>query len=321
MDTLSPARRRRPRLRLALLLPALLLPLAACGSSAEEAPDAAPEPSAAGSTSYAVEHAMGTTTLPEAPERVVVLDSPHLDALVALGITPVGATESGSGAGLPPYLAESLGETTVVGDTMEPNLEQIAALAPDLIIGAKVRHRKLYEKLSAIAPTVFSQDSGTNWREQATITAAAVDRSEDMEQLIADLDARAAEVGEAVGAAGTRVSMVRFLPENFRLYGPDTFSGSLLSQVGFDLGTHEWDEYSMVEASPENYDLIDGDIIFHSTYGEPDASTQGAVTGLWGSLPAVQAGKVYEVEDETWMIGIGIVGANTVLDEIESLLS
>ncbi len=312
---------RRPSRGLAILLPALLLLLAACGTSTEEDAGAdTPEPSASES-SYSVEHAMGTTTLPQAPERVVVLDSPHLDALVALGITPVGATESGSGAGLPPYLADSLGGTTVVGDTMEPNLEQIAGLSPDLIIGAKVRHQKLYDRLSAIAPTVFSEDSGTNWREQATVTAAAVDRSEDMEQLLADLDARAAEVGEAVGADGKRVSMVRFLPENFRLYGPDTFSGSLLTQVGFDLGTHEWDQYSMVEASPENYDLIDGDIVFHSTYGEPAASTRGAVTDLWGSLPAVQAGQVHEVEDETWMIGIGIVGANAVLDEIARLLS
>ena len=63
--------------------------LSACGSTpADEgaAPDEA----------YTVEHAMGSATLPGVPERVVVIDSPHLDALVALGITPVGATESGA---------------------------------------------------------------------------------------------------------------------------------------------------------------------------------------------------------------------------------
>ena len=126
---------------------------------------------------YTVEHAMGQTTLEAVPERIVVIDSPHLDALVALGITPVGATESGAGVGFPAYLADRLRDTESVGATSEPDLEAIANLAPDLIIGAQVRHEALYDKLSAIAPTVFSINSGTDWKEQANITAAAVNRT------------------------------------------------------------------------------------------------------------------------------------------------
>ncbi len=222
----------------------------------------------------------------------------------------------------PGYLADELDGTTSVGLTMEPDLEAIANLAPDLIIGAKVRHEALYEQLSAIAPTVFSENSGTDWQEQADITAAAVNRSDEMDTLLTAVSDRAVEVGEKVGADGRTASIVRFRPENFRLYGPSTFSGSILTQVGFDLGQRDWNEYSMLELSPEMFPQIDGDVVFFTNpSGDPNVGTMATVTGLWGAQPAVAAGNVHEMEDETWMVGIGVVGANLILDQIESALA
>ncbi|MGW0175839.1 ABC transporter substrate-binding protein [Rhodococcus sp. NPDC003322] len=302
----------RVKLGVAAAISALLL--AACGTSSTD--DVAESDQA-----YTVAHAMGETTLPGVPERVVVIDSPHLDALVALGITPVGATESGAGEGFPGYLADDLDGTKSVGATVEPDIEAIAALEPDLIIGSKVRHEKLYDQLSAIAPTVYSVNSGTEWQEQARVTAAAVNESGEMDALLTELTDRATAVGKDVGAAGRTASMVRFRPTNFRLYGPSTFSGSILTQVGFDLGERGWNEYSMLELSPERYAEIDGDVVFYTNPGgDPNTTTMGTVTGLWGSLPAVQGGKTFEFDDETWMVGIGVVGANVILDQLGEAL-
>lgn len=293
---------------------ALALALAGC------APAEGEQASESGS-SYVVGHAMGETRVDGPPERVVVIDSPHLDALLALGITPVGATESGAGEGFPGYLSDELTGTESVGQTMEPDIEKIAGLDPDLIIGAKVRHEDLYEQLSGIAPTVFSEGSGTNWQEQATITAEAVDRAEDMDVLLDELEARAQAVGQEVGAGDLSLSIVRFRPDNFRLYGPETFSGSVLTQAGFDLGDREWDEFSMMELSAENYPDIDGDVIFYTNPGgDPGATTMSAVTQLWDELPAVREGNVFDVEDETWMVGIGVIGAGIILDDVERAL-
>lgn len=295
-----------------------VLAAAACSSSATPA---ATESAAAGD-SYTVEHAMGSETFDAVPTRIVVIDSPQLDALVALGITPVGASVSGADAGFPGYIAESLTDTVSVGITSEPDIDAIANLNPDLILGSKVRHEAIFDELEAIAPTVFSVNSGTDWNEQALITAAAVDQTEAMTTKIADLATRAASIGETVGAEGKTASMVRFRPDNFRLYGPETFSGSILSQVGFDLGERDWNEYSMMELSPELFEQIDGDVVFYANPGgDPAATTMGTVTGLWGELPAVTAKQVYEVEDETWMVGIGVVGANIILDDIEKALA
>ena len=70
-------RRRRsvPALLAATLASALAL--TGCSGSNDTA-------EAASDDAYTVTHAMGDTVIEGTPERVVVLDSPHLDALVAL---------------------------------------------------------------------------------------------------------------------------------------------------------------------------------------------------------------------------------------------
>ncbi|MET3861696.1 iron complex transport system substrate-binding protein [Dietzia sp. 2505] len=304
--------RRRSLTSLLAVAVASVLTLSACSGGGDTS-------ETTGDGAYTVTHAMGETVVDGAPERVVVLDSPHLDALVALGRNPVGVTEAAAGSGTPPYLGDM--DVEFVGLTSEPDIDKIAALAPDLIIGAKVRHEAIYDELSGIAPTVFSENSGTDWQEQARITAAAVGEDEQMEQLIDDLDTRIAEVGAEVGADGTTLSIVRFLPDNFRLYGPQTFSGSILSQMGFDLGEREWDEYSMAQLSPELYEQITGDVVFFTNFGgDPSATTMATVTGLWGDLPAVRSGQAHEVEDEAWMLGIGVLGAGEILDDVQEIL-
>ncbi len=273
-----------------------------------------------------VQHAMGETEVPGAPTRVVVLDSSFLDASIALGLAPIAATEGVSGSGLPAYLGTSLDGIELVGLTTEPNLEQIAALEPDLILGAKVRHEALYEQLSGIAPTVFSESSGTNWTEQVRLTGEALNRSAQAEQLLADFDARAAQVGAAIGATGKTAVIVRFIPGQIRLYGPATFSGSVLTAVGLDLGEKDYDpSFGMAIISAERIDILDTDVIFatnpESESGGSITSDRGAVESLWAALPAVQAGSQFDILDSTWMTGIGVLGANKILDDLETMFA
>jgi len=318
------------RTMLVLLLSALL-GLAACG--ADEAPTHAassetpngPAVEAAGGERL-VEHALGSTEVPAEPERVVVLDSSFLDAALALGITPIGSTEAEAGAGMPEYLADQVSDIDVVGLTDEPNVEAIAALRPDLILGAKVRHEALYDRLSEIAPTVFTESSGTNWKDGFAVTADALGATEEADRFMEDYEARADEIGAAGGAEGTHLSMVRFLlPDEIRLYGPDTFSGTVLTDVGFDLGDHEWDEYSMAYLSAEQLGMADAEIIFASSYGGRDSeefvSAFGAVEQVWNSVPAVAEGRQHWVEDDVWMLGIGPLGAGHILDDLEATLA
>ncbi|MGQ0846784.1 MAG: ABC transporter substrate-binding protein [Sporichthyaceae bacterium] len=296
--------------------------LAGCaGSTAGDDAPAAPTggtTAAATSGTRAVAHDKGVAQVPVAPARVVVLDSPHLDAAIALGVVPVGSTRSGEGDGLPAYLADRAPGVQPVGTIEEPNLEAIAAMRPDVILSATVRHDAIYGKLSQIAPTVFTAGSGTNWRDGFALVAEALNRAEQGRAAVAEYDAQADRTGSAIGAQGKRAAIVRFLPEETRIYGPSTFSGSVLTDVGYSLPALSYDEYSMVYISPERIDQADGDVLFATTYGSPEATSRAAVAGLWGRLPAVANGCQFDVADDTWMLGIGLVGAKAILADLES---
>ncbi len=42
---------------------------------------------------------------------------------------------------------------------------------------------------------------------------------------------------------------------------------------------------------------------------------------LWKRLPAVQAGKVHQVDDDIWFLGTGVAAGMRVLDELEQHLA
>jgi iron complex transport system substrate-binding protein len=145
----------------------------------------------------------------------------------------------------------------------------IAALQPDLILTATVRHEPLQPQLEQIAPTVFTESSGTDWQEGFALIAEALGRAEDGQEALAAYDERVTTVGDEVGAAGKRAAIVCFLPGETRIYGPDTFSGSVLTDVGFELPGLDDDEYSMAVISPEQVDLLaDADAVFSTTGAE-----------------------------------------------------
>ncbi|MGH3565652.1 MAG: ABC transporter substrate-binding protein [Pseudonocardia sp.] len=118
------------------------------------------------SGSRPITHAMGTTTVPTDPQRVVVLDIQELDVALSLGVIPVGATRTTVAEALPSFLAGKApaAKIVTVGTIAEPNLEAIAALQPDLILSSKFRHEDIYPQLSAIAPTVFAERTGDAWK-------------------------------------------------------------------------------------------------------------------------------------------------------------
>jgi len=307
------------RWRPSSVLVLLVAGLTACGGTA--APG-----TAAGERTRTVEHAMGSTEVPAQVERVVVLDTGELDAVVSLGVTPVGAVTTDVSTSLVSYLDDELAGTRAVGTIGEPDLEAIAALDPDLVLSNTVRHQELYAQLSRIAPTVMAGDVGDSWKQTLLLAGDALDRREGAEQLIADYEQRAAEVGARVPGgdpAAVTASVVRFLPGQIRLYGRASFIGTVLDDAGLSRPGSQQVEETFTEVSPEQISLADGDLVFTTTYGDPDATQAAEVTGgpLWERLDAVARGDVHEVPDDTWMLGIGVTAAHLVLDDLEAALA
>lgn len=268
-----------------------------------------------------VTHARGTARLAAMPQRVVVLDSGELDEVLVLGLTPVGvATLGGGQLG---YLADKIAGVPVIGDINSLNLEAIAAAKPDLILGSKLRADQLYDKLSAIAPTVFSIRPGFPWKENLLLAGAALGEETKAVELLNDYQRKADEVKAALNGRSTSVSLVRFMPGKIRLYGNLSFIGVILRDVGLARPPAQDINELAAEVSAERLDGADADWIFHSSYGPPTATAQGGVVNgeLWSRLGGVKAGHARPVDDEVWFLGLGPLGAQRVLDDLRTTLA
>lgn len=295
--------------------------MSACGTS-----DPAAERNEAEGETRSIEHAMGTTEVPVAPERVVVLDTDKIDTALSLGVTPIGAAQTDETT-LPTYLGD-LSDVTVVGTLTSPDLEAIEGLNPDLILGSKFRQEEFYDELDAIAPTVFTENVGISWKENFLLDGEAMGKGEEAQELLDAYETRAAEFGASLGdLSATEVSIVRFMPDMVRYYGPDSFSGIVLGDTG--LGRPELqvmegaEDRRFGELSLEEIDSADGDVLFYCAYGD-DAAAQMEETAsgaLWESMSVVEAGKAHPVDDEVWMTGIGVTAAGMILDDLEQYLA
>lgn len=265
---------------------------------------------------------MGETEIKGTPERVVILTNEGTEALLSLGVKPVGAVKSWQGEPWYDHIKDQMEGVTDLGEETQPNIELIASLKPDLILGNKVRQEKIYTQLSSIAPTVFSEELSGNWKNNFKLYAEALGKQAEGETLLASFDQR---VDEAKGKLGektkTKVSLVRFLPGKVRLYMKDTFAGVLFNQLGFARpASQDKDEFMQVIAKEQMADA-DGDVLFYwvSDYEDKAAASfkeEWVKDPLWQNLSVVKNNQVFQVNEVIWNTGGGILSANLLLDEI-----
>ncbi|MFH8990699.1 ABC transporter substrate-binding protein [Streptomyces sp. NPDC017940] len=317
---------RRPLALSGALVLSCVLALSACGSSDDSGGSGA----GAGRT-RTVKTAMGDVEVKERPERVVVLDTAELDSAITLGVKPVGATHVSASGGFLSYLPEDeVAGVKDVGEMTNPNLEAIAALKPDLILTSKIRHAAKYDQLKKIAPTVMTETTGYPWKDNFRTHADALGRKAEAKKAVADYTAHAKEVTAALGgpakAGATEVNVLRFIEgADIRVYGEQTYIATILKDVGLGrapISAKAKDGFSY-DVSPEKIDLADADVIFRSTYGDPEKAkqTQTVGSGLWKNMRAVKSGDVHVVDDELWIQGIGYTAAAKILDELRADLT
>ncbi|MES5895849.1 MULTISPECIES: iron-siderophore ABC transporter substrate-binding protein [Bacillus cereus group] len=272
-----------------------------------------------------VEHAMGKTEVPANPKRVVILTNEGTEALLELGVKPVGAVKSWTGDPWYPHIKDKMKDVKVVGDEGQVNVETIASLKPDLIIGNKMRHEKVYEQLKAIAPTVFSETLRGEWKDNFKFYAKALNKEKEGQKVLADYEARMKDLKGKLGdKVNQEISMVRFMPGDVRIYHGDTFSGVILKELGFKRpGDQNKDDFAERNVSKERISAMDGDVLFYFTFDKGDEKKGSELEKeyindpLFKNLNAVKNGKAYKVDDVIWNTAGGVMAANLLLDDIE----
>jgi len=331
----------KSRRSLAILVICLTMLLGACGGgtansnntnqanggspSPSNATVASPSPTAETNAveSRVVKHAMGEETIVGTPERIVILTNEGTEALLSVGVKPVGAVQSWVGDPWYEHIAEGMEGVEVVGDELQPNIELIASLKPDLIIGNKVRQEKIYEQLKQIAPTIYSDDLAGDWKINFSLYMEALGKKEEGERLMAEFDKRVRETSaKLTDKLDTKVSVARFSASQVRIYQKQTFSGVLLEQLGFARPESQ-DKDSFIEVmSKETIPSMDGDVLFYfvtEAAGKADAAKvvkEWMNDPLFKNLNVAKKNKVVPVDEAIWNTAGGYQAANLLLDEI-----
>jgi iron complex transport system substrate-binding protein len=144
-----------------------------------------------------LKHIYGETVIPAQPKRVVVWGTNSQDAVLQLGMVPVGIpffSYGGGDNGILPWDEEAIAalggeEPKILSNSGEVPVEEIAALQPDLILAhfSGITQAE-YDTLSQIAPVVaYAKDAwGTPWQEVILTAGQALGKSAEAEKIVAD---------------------------------------------------------------------------------------------------------------------------------------
>jgi iron complex transport system substrate-binding protein len=301
----------RPSLRGAALLAATVL-VAGCGSGdAGSSGDAAASSSPAGSGGsfpVTVETAFGDVEIPEEPQRVVALGWSDAETALALGVQPVGASDwlAFGGEGVGPWAEGRYDEAPEIIETLEPSLEAVAALQPDLILDTRSpATQERYDALSSIAPTV-GQPAGvgpylTTWQQQLDLVGRALGREEQADELQAEVEQQFTAAAEAHPEFdGTEVAVGAYTSEGFGAYVRGDTRVDFMEALGFTNEPAIQDlagESFFVSISEEQVPLLDAPLtVVFPIFVEASQITDNP---LWQSLPSVQQGNALVLEDQT----------------------
>jgi iron complex transport system substrate-binding protein len=245
--------------------------LTACGSDEDPRGESGADDGAAAGT-RTVSSVNGDIEVPADPQRVVCTDVFSMCTMFDLGLTPVGVYDAGEEYVEPHYLDIWKRIPKISGGAVagELNLEKIAGLQPDLIIGIDAL-RPPYEKLRQLAPTVILpfSDYEIAWRDIAEATSQMLGQDKGLGELEQQYAAAAAAIrSDFTDHSDLRWDIVQggFDRGSYWLYGPDSEIGRILADAGvaFASGTSDVADGVQDVVSYENISLLgDADALFY----------------------------------------------------------
>ncbi|MHA6481202.1 ABC transporter substrate-binding protein [Paenibacillus sp. strain BS8-2] len=293
--------RRNVTMRRSLL--ALLATLMATGLLAGCSAGAAGESDETGRIAL-VDFADRKVSFQVAPGRIVALGNGEVDIVYALGASVVGRPEDNGG-----LLKDKVEDVPVVGSVHTVDLEKIASLKPDVVLGNDPINRNDVPQLESIgAKIVLTQgNSIEDIRKQIELFGKLLEREEQATELIAKLDGELAALKPVNTDNAPRVLMVYGAPGTYLAALPHSLAGNLLETAG---GRNMAAEFPRLQNYPNYAQLntervveANPDVIMIMTHGNSEEVQQGFVREMegnpaWNSLEAVHDGRIHVLPAE-----------------------
>nr|WP_297399102.1 iron-siderophore ABC transporter substrate-binding protein [uncultured Marinobacter sp.] len=256
-------------------------------------------------------HEGGTLTLDKTPERIIALNWAATEALLLLGVTPVGvADRDGYDYWVKkPALPDQVPN---IGTRVAPSLEAIAELKPDLIV-TSAEMAPAADLLKRIAPTyVISvyREGGAPFakaKEMLLTLGDILNREARAKAVLRDIEHSLATQRQRLEAAGLTdqsIALVNFMDaRHVRIYAPNGLYQRALEGLGLE---NAWPHpgnfwgFSVVGleaiAPYGNSRLV---VLSPTPPGLPDTLAESP---FWTHLPQVQRDQVYQIEP-VWPFG------------------
>lgn len=281
--------------------------------------------------------ARGVACIPEQPQRIVALN----DQIVALPLYELGAPVVGSAGRVQAdgtvYLRggmDTLGidfantDITYVGGFDALDIEAIASLQPDLIIGGSYTDAAQIEQLQLIAPTIVIDNGALGLVGTLQALADASGRSGDFEaryqRYLGNIERTKSYIGDPSKLSATLTFM---FPNGEDLWVYRAGLGAI-SQLLSDLGVSQPPAVAALPDtqaswSPELIQQLDADFIFGFYRQQPDATPQAVrdayehfAPGWCEALSACRNGQFILLPGPTF--GSTMTGLELALDLVET---
>jgi ABC-type Fe3+-hydroxamate transport system substrate-binding protein len=161
------------------------------------------------------------TKVPGRAERPATLTADTLGDTIALGVTPVVASD------VPDYMRADARGVRVVEDG---DLDGIRAATPDVILGTKDGQGDEYRDLSKIAPTIITDED--DWKLNLREHGEALGRTNDAEELLTRYDDQVAKVKRMLGEGKTMIRLTGDPEIGEIALDPDTAGGQTFADLG-----------------------------------------------------------------------------------------
>ncbi|MCY8946373.1 iron-hydroxamate ABC transporter substrate-binding protein [Bacillus atrophaeus] len=285
------------KMYIAILILLLALTAAACGSKEETNGS-----SAAGTKSEKkkIEYLDKTYEVKVPTDKIAITGSVEsMEDAKLLDVHPAGAI-SFSGK-FPDMFKDITDKATPTGEKMEPNIEKILELQPDVILASTKFPENTIKKLSNTATTIPVSHISSNWKENMMLLAQLTGKEKKAKEIIADYEQDLKDTKTKINgkAKDSNALVIRIRQGNIYIYPEQVYFNSTLYG---DLGLTAPDEVKAAKAqeliSLEKLSEMNPDHIFvqfsdDENADKPDALKDLEKNPIWSSLTAVKEDHVY----------------------------
>ncbi|MFD0590910.1 ABC transporter substrate-binding protein [Paenibacillus sp. GCM10027627] len=291
-----------------LSVPLLAAMTAGCGTDASsfQASDKGGTESAVVITDFADRE----VTLHDLPKRIVALGNGEVDIVYALGGTLVGRPEDNAG-----LITEGVKDVPVVGSAHTVNLEEIAVVQPDVVLGNNPMNLNDIPLLEGIGSKVVLTEANSidDIRRQIELFGKLLNKEDKASELIKEIDTELAQWKNKTQSQ-RRALIVYGAPGTFLAALPQSLAGNVLETAG---GANIAAEYARLQNYP-NYAQLNTervvesgpDVIFIMTHGNKEDVEKSFLHEMegnpaWQTVPAVRDGRIHVLPPELFGMNPG----------------